>query len=381
MVFVEPDLAGVELTDAALNDLELRLHLLRLGRRFLDADAQPGHRLVDRFDTGTHGVDLSGQSRQAFAAVGFGAHGGQVGAFGFRGDALALRQFGAGRLQPGARLRQLVEQLPLLRGDLVGLGVKGFGIGTARCLRLGLEVLRALAGDTHRRADAFGERRQPEPGLLRGLGALAERVDRCFVGVQFDGFRVEPGGGLVVLAAQGGLGLVGVVELGLTDDQVVGGQPEPGVAEVGLDGLGATGHLGLAAQRLELSAQLGRQVGQPGEVRRHRVELADRLLLALAVLEDACGLLDERAPVLRPRLEDLVELALTDDDVHLATDARVGEQLLHIHQTATGAVDFVLAAAVAEHPAGDRHLGVLDRQRVVGVVDRHGHLGAAQRSP
>ena len=57
------------------------------------------------------------------------------------------------------------------------------------------------------------------------------------------------------------------------------------------------------------------------------------------------------------------------------------QQFLHVHQSATAAVDFVLAAAVAEHPAGDRHLGVLDRQRVVGVVDRHRHLGAAQRSP
>ena len=164
------------------------------------------------------------------------------------------------------------------------------------------------------------------------------------MGVEFDGGGLEPGGQLVVLAAQRRLGLVGVVELGLAGDQVVGGQPQPGVAQVGLDGLGAARHLGLPAQRLELAAQLGGQVGQPGQVGRHRVELADRLLLALAVLEHAGGLLDERAPVLRAGLEDLGELALADDDVHLAADAGVAEQFLHIHQTATGAVDFVLAA-------------------------------------
>ena len=79
------------------------------------------------------------------------------------------------------------------------------------------------------------------------------------------------------------------------------------------------------------------------------------------------------------RLQDLVELALPDDDVHLAADAGVAQQLLDIHQTATAAVDFVFAGAVAEHPPGDRHLGVLDRQRVVGVVDGDGDLGAAQR--
>ncbi len=184
---------------------------------------------------------------------------------------------------------------------------------------------------------------------------------------------------IVVFAAQRRLGLVGVLELGLPDDQIVGGQPQPGVTQVGLDGLGTTSHLGLPAERLELTAQLGRQVRQPRQVGRHRVELADRLFLALAVLEDTRGLLDERAPVLGTGFENLGELALADDDVHLAADAGVGQQLLHIHQTATGAVDFVLAAAVAEHPSGDRHLGVFDRQGVVRVVDRDCDFGSTQR--
>ena len=43
------------------------------------------------------------------------------------------------------------------------------------------------------------------------------------------------------------------------------------------------------------------------------------------------------------------------------------------------AVDGVLGAAVAEHRARDRDLGVLDRQRTVAVVDRQLHLGAAER--
>ena len=162
-------------------------------------------------------------------------------------------------------------------------------------------------------------------------------------------------------------------------DQVVGGQPQPGVAQVGLDGLGATGHLGLSAQRFELAPQFGGQIGEPGQVRRHRVEFAESLFLALAMLEHARGFFDERPTVLGPRLQDLVELALPDDDMHLPADAGVAQQLLDIHQTATAAVDFVFAGAVAEHPPGDRHLGVLDRQRVVGVVDGDGDFGASQR--
>ncbi len=110
----------------------------------------------------------------------------------------------------------------------------------------------------------------------------------------------------------------------------------------------------------------------------HPVELAERLLLALAVLEDAGGLLDEGAAVLGAAGEDGVELALADDDVHLAADAGVAEQLLDVEQPDLVAVDLVLALAGAVHAAGDRHLGVGDRQGAVGVVDRQRHLGPAE---
>ena len=162
-------------------------------------------------------------------------------------------------------------------------------------------------------------------------------------------------------------------------DEVVRGQPQTRVAQLGLHRLGPPGDLRLPAQRLELAAQLAREVRQPREVGLHRVELPQRLLLALAVLEDACGLLDVGATVFRARLQHGVELALPDDDVQLATDPRVAEQLLDVEQAARRAVDLVLARAVAEHPAGDRDLGVVDRQRAVGVVDRQRDLGAAQR--
>ena len=69
-------------------------------------------------------------------------------------------------------------------------------------------------------------------------------------------------------------------------------------------------------------------------------------------------------------VQDGVELALADDDVHLAADAGVREQLLDVEQPARRAVDRVLGAAVAEHRPRDRDLGVVDRQRAVGVVDR-----------
>lgn len=133
------------------------------------------------------------------------------------------------------------------------------------------------------------------------------------------------------------------------------------------------------AERFELAAQLTGEVGDAGEVGLHRVELPQRLLLALAVLEHPGGLLDEGAAAHRIGVQYGVELSLADDDVHLAADAGVGEEFLDVQQPAGVAVDLVLAAAVAEHDPRDGDLGVLDGEHTVGVVDGQRHLGAAQR--
>ncbi len=105
-------------------------------------------------------------------------------------------------------------------------------------------------------------------------------------------------------------------------DHVVGEQTCPGIAYVGLDDRGSARHLGLTTQRLELTTQLGEHVVESSQVALGRIELAERLLLALAVLEDTGRLLDEAAAFLRRGAQDAVELALADDDVHLAADAR-----------------------------------------------------------
>ena len=106
-------------------------------------------------------------------------------------------------------------------------------------------------------------------------------------------------------------------------------------------------------------------------------ELASARLLALAVLEDPRRLLDGAA-LLRGCAQDRVELALTDDDVHLAADTAVGQQFLDVEESAGRSVDRVVGAAVAEHGPGDRHLGVVDRQRTIGVVDGQADLRATE---
>ncbi len=123
--------------------------------------------------------------------------------------------------------------------------------------------------------------------------------------------------------------------------------------------------LGLRAQRLELASNFTGEVGKSRQVGLHGVELAEGFLLATAVLEDACRLLDKAPAVVSARVQHRVELALPDDDMHLAAEARIAQQFLHIEQSTLLTIDGVLAPPVAEQGATDGHLGVLDRQGTV----------------
>ena len=161
--------------------------------------------------------------------------------------------------------------------------------------------------------------------------------------------------------------------------QVVGEQARACVARRRLDRLRLARDLRLLAERAELAPNLAREVLDAREVPLHRVELPERLLLALAVLEDARRLLDEVAAILRGSAEDVVEVALRHDDVHLAAEPRVAQQLLDIQEPTRLAVDAVLGSARPKQGPRDRHLGVLDGEHTVVVVDRERDLGASER--
>jgi len=86
----------------------------------------------------------------------------------------------------------------------------------------------------------------------------------------------------------------------------LGEQPEARVTQVSLDDSGLARELRLAPKRLQLPAELGGEVDQPCHVRLHRFELAQRFLLAPAVLENAGRFLDQRPARLGTGVEDVV---------------------------------------------------------------------------
>jgi hypothetical protein len=141
----------------------------------------------------------------------------------------------------------------------------------------------------------------------------------------------------------------------------------------------AASGIGLTLERAQLATHLAQQVLHAQQAGLGGVEAALGLLLAAAVLQHAGGFFDDAAAVLGPGVEHRVDLALADDDVLLAADAGVAEQLLHVEQAAVDAVDRVLALAGAEQGAADGDLGELDGQQMPAELSRvSDHLGAAE---
>ncbi len=378
---VEALLPRVEPGDPRLQGCEVPGGPLGAGDRLLAGGGQPADLLVGGGGPALQRVHLAVQPGQALAPVGGRAQ--QPGDPAVLLDVLLLDPLpGGDRLvEGGAVALDLGGDLPLLGTHPLRLGLELLGVAARGRGGLGAVpgVTDPLGGEPGRALEPLAQPGEREPGLLSGRQRGEVLPERGLEG------RLGPAGlldrGLHLGAALEQHGLVGelLLQRRTGGDQVVGEQPRPGVADVGLHHGGPAGDLGLAAEGLELAADLAEQVLQPGQVALGAVQLAERLLLALAVLEDTGGLLDEAATVLGRRVQDRVELALADDHVHLAADAGVGQQLLDVEQPARGAVDGVLRAAVAEHRAADRDLGVLDRQGAVGVVDGQRHLGPAQR--
>jgi len=97
--------------------------------------------------------------------------------------------------------------------------------------------------------------------------------------------------------------------------------------------------VGLAFERAELAPNLTQQILDAQQVGLGRGQPSLGLLLAPPVLEDAGGLFDDQAPFLGLRVEHGVDLTLTDDDVLLATDAGVAQEILDVEEPACHAVD------------------------------------------
>ena len=170
------------------------------------------------------------------------------------------------------------------------------------------------------------------------------------------------------------MGTLGPVQTLSQGAELPARQVQPERPQLGDEPVMAARRLRLSFERPELAAHLSLKVLQTQQVLLARFEATLGPLAAPAELEDACGLLDHHAPVLRARLEHRVELPLADDHVLLAADARVGEKFLYVEQPARCPVERILALSRAEQRPCDRDLRHVHRQASRGVVDGQGDL-------
>jgi hypothetical protein len=162
-----------------------------------------------------------------------------------------------------------------------------------------------------------------------------------------------------------------VVRLGLgIGDRLLGGQPVDLGGRKRLSQLLLFGNeLGEHRRRRRLSfewsdsaAQLDKNVVETKKVVVDPFDLAYGAVLALAELPDLSGFFDEVPALLGPRVEDRVQLSLTDDGVDASTDARVRQQLRDVEQPARGSVDLVFGGPGPVRRPRDRHLTEIERQ-------------------
>src|SRR5262249_17108927 len=144
--------------------------------------------------------------------------------------------------------------------------------------------------------------------------------------------------------------------------------------------LGALGGGRLQRQRPQPLADLGLEVAGAFDLDRDAPELQLRAMPPRLEPAEPRRLLDERAPLLRARREDRLHLSLADDRVHALAEPEVGEQLDEVEAPHRSLVQEVMALAAAMQAARDRQLGVVDRQRVVGVVEEELDLAEVCRA-
>ena len=130
-------------------------------------------------------------------------------------------------------------------------------------------------------------------------------------------------------------------------------------------------------QRFQLQFQFRNLVPDAKEVVLGGCQLPLRLLLAVAVLGDTGGFLENFPAVAAFQGENFVDAALTDVGVALLAKARVHEQLVNVPEPGGLLIDIVFAVAGAVIPAGNHDLVGIVGQRPVGVVQCQRGLGKA----
>jgi len=136
---------------------------------------------------------------------------------------------------------------------------------------------------------------------------------------------------------------------------------------------------GLHAHAAQSAIDLFDDVGEPQQVLLHAIQTPQGLELLGLEAADAGRLFENHPSIARRCLQQRIDLALLDHAVGLCSQAGAGNQIANVAQAGRSAIDQILALAPAIDPPGDMHLGSVDRQQALGVVQRERDLGHVHR--
>lgn len=240
---------GVQVLDLGAQFLVLGLRGLGAVAGLVAGGGQPADLGLGGGGPGAGGVDLAVEAGQALAAVGDGAGGGLEAALLLGEPPFELRAVADGVVQGPLGGVQRLGQLRLLLADTGGLAFHVLRVAAPAVLDgLGGGVPVALFGQADGAADPFGELGEAVPGGL-GLGEPRRQgpyllFEAGLAPERRRQFGLDGGPALLERGLVGDLGAQGLAQ----GDQVVGEQPQPGVAQIGLDDGGPAGDLGLAGR-------------------------------------------------------------------------------------------------------------------------------------
>ena len=266
-----------------------------------------------------------------------------------------------------------------LRGDCLGLFVLA---GALLAYPLDIFCIIFEIGLKHR-APAV----QVRAALLERADLLPQvvcrRVCAVQVGCQLFGLRVER----LLLPARllqlcRTVRCVGLVLLRLTAQAVQPHQPQRNLqpAQLVAQGQILPRPLGLLAQRPGLALQLGVEIADTHQIVLGRLQAARSLLLAVAELGHARGLLKDLTAVLALERQDLVNTPLSDDRIAVAPKAGIHEQLMDVFEPAGLFIQGILAFARAVISPRDHDLCIIRAEYVVRVIQNQGDLGKSNRA-
>ena len=139
------------------------------------------------------------------------------------------------------------------------------------------------------------------------------------------------------------------------------------------------GRLRLALERADLPLELTEDVIQSKHVGVGAFEAPDRPFLPEAMFQNAGSLFDHGTMVLGLGVEEVVDPALSHDEMLLPADAAVREELLYVEKTTVDGVDLVVARPVPVEASGQGDLVQVQRKRPRRVVEYERDLRSPKR--